>query len=165
MQTRILAASTLLLCLFGMPIASAATNPSMAPAEVAPGAWGVHMLSYQLEKGCISAETVRSMTFVYEGASFGEISRLYVRVNGKTIPKKRSFDKQSQTLTLLFARREALNICSGGVIDIYADLYPTAKEGSMHQLYVEFESDVYSSTKSIGVPTKGKVVTVVGKDE
>lgn len=120
------------------------------------------MLSYQLEKGCISGETVRNMTLVYEGASFAEISRLYVKVNGKTIPRKKGFDEQSQTLNLSFARREALNICSGGVIDIYADLYPTAKVGSTHQLYVEFESDVHSSTKSVGVPTKGTVVKVVG---
>lgn len=102
------------------------------------------------------------MTLVYEGASFAEISRLYVKVNGKTIPRKKGFDEQSQTLNLSFARREALNICSGGVIDIYADLYPTAKVGSTHQLYVEFESDVHSSTKSVGVPTKGTVVKVVG---
>ncbi len=165
MQIRILAAYIVLLCSFGMPMASAATTPVIATTEVEPGAWGVHMLSYQLEKGCISGETVRGMTLVYEGASFAEVSRLYVKVNGKTIPKKRSFDEQSQTLNLSFARREALNICSGGVIDIYADLYPTAKVGSTHQLYVEFESDVHSYTKSVGVPTKGKVVTIVGTDK
>lgn len=162
MHIRILAAYIALLCSFGMPLASAATTPTIATTEVAPGSWGVHMLSYQLDKGCISGETVRNMTLVYEGASFSEISRLYVKVNGQTIPKKRSFDEQSQTLNLSFARREALNICAGGIIDIYADLYPTAKVGSTHQLYIEFESDVHSSTKSVGVPTKGKVITVVG---
>jgi len=47
------------------------------------------------------------------------------------------------------------------VIDMYADFSRAAKAGSMHQIYVELESDVSTGKESVGVPTKGRVIQIV----
>ncbi len=130
-------------------------------ASAAPGAHGARMLSYQLGDGCVSSATVRTMTLVYIGTSSADIRHVYAKVGRRTVSRKFLINPEDLTVDLRFPRMAMLNVCQGGVIDVYADISRAAKVGSTHQLMVELESDVATDEDSVGVPTQGTPLTII----
>lgn len=148
-----------------LAFAMAAPVSAMEPEAISatPGAHKVHMLPYPLRKGCKSAETVRTMTLVYTGSSSADIRHVYAKVGRRTVSKIFRINPEDLTVNLRFPRMAVLNVCKGGVIDVYADISRAAKVGSTHQLMVELESDVATDEDSVGVPMQGPELTIVHK--
>ena len=81
-------------------------------------------------------------------------------MNGKGVTRRKVIDPEDLTIHLPFHRRSAPGVCSGEVIDIYADFSRRTERGSRHRVIVEIESDVVSDEGSVGIPTIGNWVEV-----
>src|SRR3989338_1113171 len=138
----------------------AAADPSVYQ-RIKPGARGVQMLSYPLEKDCKSTAQVRSMTLVYDGSSSKDIRSLIAKVDGKQIAKKQSIDPEDLTAHFTFTHKTAPRVCGGASVDIFADFARSAAPGSKHQLIVELVSDVFTTKgESIGVTQRGPLIEI-----
>ncbi len=154
---------TSLLFLSGAGIANAAEMPPVPDRLVVAGDHNVHMMTYELKKGCYSYATVRQMTLVYEGTSPKNIRTVYAKVNGKTITGKRSINPQNYTVTLFFNPKSPIGLCYSGDVEIYANFSNNATFGSRHRFILELQNDLVTTEGGAGIPQEGLWVEVARK--
>lgn len=142
-------------------LAISSTTLAASAQNVSRGMRSVPMMHYTLGAGCDSGAGVEGMTLVYQGPSPADLRRIYIKIDGKTVTKRKTIDPADRTVNFAFHRLNEPGVCSGKTVDIYADIARTAAIGGAHRLVIELAQDVFSDEGSVGVPTEGPWVTVV----